>query len=223
MWQRFTERARRVILLAQEEAIKRSSGAVGSEELLLGLLREEGGVGAQVLAGLSINYQRVAAELPPGSGPMPSSGEPKLMPQGKRVLELAVNEAEGMHHSYVGSEHLLLALLRENGAAAQSLQRMGANLLDMRRRVEEYLGPLDDVSPQTAVRQARIQNSEAELQAWRSVASALKHLIVQIESGEDFPPHAIADRLKTMIGDVEKSFPPHGETGEGSSSSPPST
>lgn len=144
MWQRFTERARRVILLGQEEAGKMDSGHVGTEHLLLGLVRENEGVAAQVLQKMGVSLgkvrQEIEAEVQPGTDP--GASEPKLTPKAKRVLELAADEARRMRHNYIGTEHLLLALLREkDGLAAQVLRRLGLNLEKARAQVMEYLGP----------------------------------------------------------------------------------
>ena len=144
MWQRFTERARRIILLAQEEAGKMNSNHVGTEHLLLGLVRENEGVAAQVLTKMGVSLAKVRneieGEVQPGSDP--TSGEPKLTPKAKRVLELAADEGRRMRHNYIGTEHLLLALLREkDGLAATVLRRLGLNLESAREQVMEYLGP----------------------------------------------------------------------------------
>jgi ATP-dependent Clp protease ATP-binding subunit ClpC len=144
MWQRFTERARRVILLGQEEAGKMNSGHVGTEHLLLGLVRENEGVAAQVLQKMGVSLgkvrQEIEAEVQPGTDP--AAGEPKLTPKAKRVLELAADEARRMRHNYIGTEHLLLALLREkDGLAATVLRRLGLNLEKARVQVMDYLGP----------------------------------------------------------------------------------
>ncbi len=145
MWQRFTERARRVILLGQEEAGKMNSGHVGTEHLLLGLVRENEGVAAQVLQKMGVSLPKVRTEIEqevqPGGGDA-SGSEPKLTPKAKRVLELAADEARRMRHNYIGTEHLLLALLREkDGLAATVLRRLGLNLEKARSQVMEYLGP----------------------------------------------------------------------------------
>lgn len=145
MWQRFTERARRVILLGQEEATRMQSGHVGTEHLLLGLVRENEGVAAQVLQKMGISLDKVRTEVEaqarPEGGP-PAGGEPKLTPKAKRVLELAADEARRMRHNYIGTEHLLLALLREKeGLAAIVLRKLGLNLEKARQQVMEYLGP----------------------------------------------------------------------------------
>lgn len=147
MWQRFTERARRVILLGQEEAGKMKSGHVGTEHLLLGLVRENEGVAAQVLQKMGIALDKISAEITPQTDPEAAASptpvrEPKLTPKAKRVLELAADEARKMRHNYIGTEHLLLALLREeDGLAAIILRKLGLDLEKARVQVLEYLGP----------------------------------------------------------------------------------
>ena len=142
MWQRFTERVRRVILIGQEEAGKMDSDHVGTEHLLLALLRENEGVAAQILATNDITLAKVRAEIEGEvqSASDPNFGEPKLTPKAKRVLELAADEARRMRHNYIGTEHLLLALLREkDGLAATVLRRLGLNLEKARAQVMEFL------------------------------------------------------------------------------------
>jgi ATP-dependent Clp protease ATP-binding subunit ClpC len=144
MWQRFTERARRVILLGQEEAGKMSASHVGTEHLLLGLVRENEGVAAQVLQKMGVNLAKVRAEIESEIEPAnePTAPEPKLTPKAKRVLELAADEARRMRHNYIGTEHLLLALLREkDGLAAKVLRKLGLDLEKARAKVLDYLGP----------------------------------------------------------------------------------
>ncbi len=148
MWQRFTERARRVILLGQEEAGKMNSGHVGTEHLLLGLVRENEGVAMEVLQKMGVSLPKVRTEIEAEVQPGNDAGgsEPKLTPKAKRVLELAADEARRMRHNYIGTEHLLLALLREkDGLAATVLRRLGLNLEKARSQVMEYLGP--DATP----------------------------------------------------------------------------
>jgi ATP-dependent Clp protease ATP-binding subunit ClpC len=144
MWQRFTERARRVILLGQEEAGKMGSGHVGTEHLLLGLVSESEGVASQVLQKMGVGLQKVRSEIAlevEASGETSTGTEPKLTPKAKRVLELAADEARRMRHNYIGTEHLLLALLREkDGLAAKVLRKLGLNLEKVRTQVMEYLG-----------------------------------------------------------------------------------
>lgn len=144
MWQRFTERARRVILLGQEEAGKLNAGHVGTEHLLLGMVREHEGVAAQVLIRFGITDVKVRTEIERHLLPSPNTvpGEPKLTAKAKHTLELAADEARRMRHDYIGTEHLLLALLREkDGLAATVLRELGLNLDVGRTQVLEYLGP----------------------------------------------------------------------------------
>ncbi len=151
MWQRFTERARRVILSAQEEAGKLNSGYVGTEHLLIGLVRENEGVGARVLLEMGVTSdsvrEEVKRELTAQVEFERSGGEPKLTPKAKRVLELAADEARRMRHNYIGSEHLLLALLREReGQAATVLKRLGLGLEATRASVVDTLNAQPDAA-----------------------------------------------------------------------------
>lgn len=144
MWQRFTERARRVILHGQEEAGKLDSAHVGTEHLLIGLARETDGAGAAVLQQLGVSLDQLRAatltSASVSSAGNSQSGEPKLTPKAKRVLELAANEARHMRHNYIGTEHLLLAFLREkDGLAAVVLRELGLNLANTRAQVIFYL------------------------------------------------------------------------------------
>jgi ATP-dependent Clp protease ATP-binding subunit ClpA len=152
MWQRFTERARRVILLGQEEAGKTNSPHVGTEHLLLGLMREAEGVGAQLLIKMGVTPERVRQEIAKEieRGHEPSSSEPKLTQRAKRVLELAAEEARLMRHNYIGTEHLLLALVREKeGTAGQVLRHLGLDLEKARQEVSAYLGRDEWATPTT--------------------------------------------------------------------------
>jgi len=156
MFERFTDRARRVVVLAQEEARLLNHGFIGTEHLLLGLLREEEGVAARALASLHVELEAVRASVTEKVGPArrPSSGHIPFTPRAKRVLELSLREALQLGHNYIGTEHLLLGLIREGeGVAAQVLTELGADLNRVRQRV---IGMLRDASP---VRQPRQEGS----------------------------------------------------------------
>jgi len=130
-FEKFTERARRVLTIAQEEAQHFNHNYIGTEHILLGLIREEGGVAARVLANLGVGLTKVrsAVEFIIGRGEKPSSGETGLTPRAKRVIELAIDEARHLSHNYIGTEHLLLGLLREGeGIAASVLDSFGITL-----------------------------------------------------------------------------------------------
>ena len=112
---KFTERARKVLTLAQDEAQRFNHNYIGTEHLLLGLVREGDGVAARVLEnlGVELNKVRTAVEFIIGRGDRPVVGEIGLTPRAKRVIELAVDEARRLGHNYIGTEHLLLGLVRE--------------------------------------------------------------------------------------------------------------
>lgn len=142
MSRRFTERAQRVLLMAREEAERLRHGRVDTEHLLLGLLREGGGMAGQVLVALGVDLARLRADLerlaPRGGKQL---ADLALAPHAKRALELTAEESESLGHNYVGTEHILLGLLREGeGVAAQVLQRMGVDLQKAREQVMERVG-----------------------------------------------------------------------------------
>ena len=173
MWQRFTERARRVILLAQEEAGELRSEFVGTEHLLLGLLSEDEGVAGQVLRKMNVSLNETRKKIRAQSDQSPpSEGEPKLTPQAKRILELAADEAREMRHNYIGTEHLLLALLRErDGLAARTLRDFGLNIEQTRSAIMEYLG--------TAA-STREADEESENRALRHENAVLKNKLREV-------------------------------------------
>ena len=158
---KFTERARRVLTLAQEEAQRFNHNYIGTEHLLLGLVREGDGVAAKVLGnlGVELNKVRSAVEFIIGRGDRSTSGEIGLTPRAKKVIELAVDEARRLNHSYIGTEHLLLGLVREGeGIAAGVLESLGVNLERVRAETTRILAQTQPQGQQAATaggRQAR--------------------------------------------------------------------
>ena len=147
---KFTERARRVLTLAQEEAQRFNHNYIGTEHLLLGLVREGDGVAAKVLANLGVELSKVrsAVEFIIGRGDRAVLGEIGLTPRAKKVIELAVDEARRLNHHYIGTEHLLLGLVREGeGIAAGVLESLGVNLERVRAETTRILS---QSSPATA-------------------------------------------------------------------------
>ncbi len=141
-FEKFSERARRVLSLAQEEAQRFNHNYIGTEHILLGLVRETEGVAARVLSGLSVDLTKVrsAVEFIIGRGERPAQGEIGLTPRAKKVVELAVDEARRMNHTYIGTEHLLIGLLREGeGVAAGVLESLGVNLEKVRAETHRIL------------------------------------------------------------------------------------
>jgi ATP-dependent Clp protease ATP-binding subunit ClpC len=139
---RFTKRARRVLTHAQEEARRLNHRFIGTEHILLGLVAEDGGVAMRVLQDLDISAEQVrkAVERAVGRGTRPTSMQPTLTPRTKRVIELSVDEARRLRHHYIGTEHLLLGLIREGeGVAVDVLQRLGAPPEKIREQVTRLL------------------------------------------------------------------------------------
>jgi ATP-dependent Clp protease ATP-binding subunit ClpC len=144
MFERFTDRARKVMALANQEAQRFNHEYIGTEHILLGLVKEGSGVGANVLKNLDIDIKKLRLEIEKlvKSGPdMVSMGKLPQTPRAKKVIEYAIEEARSLNHNYVGTEHLLLGLLRETeGIAAQVLMNLGLKLEDVRQEVLNLLG-----------------------------------------------------------------------------------
>ncbi|MBU2534678.1 MAG: ATP-dependent Clp protease ATP-binding subunit [Chloroflexi bacterium] len=141
-FEKFSERARHVLTIAQEEARQMNHSYIGTEHVLLGLAREEAGVAAKVLTnlGVSLNKIRSAVEFISSRGERPSTGETGLTPRAKRVIELAIDEARQLSHNYIGTEHLLLGLLREGeGVASGVLDSLGVTLERARAETAQVL------------------------------------------------------------------------------------
>ena len=152
MLEKFTDRARKVINLARQEAERLGHEFIGTEHILLGLVKEGSGVAANVLENLGVDLEKIRLEVEkyvssPGETMSASSSLP-FTPKAKKVLELAMEEARNLEHNYIGTEHLLLGVLREqDGMAAQVLLNLGVKLEDVRAELMELLGA--DVSPDT--------------------------------------------------------------------------
>jgi len=144
MFNRFTERARKVILLAKEEAKRFNHDYIGTEHILLGLVREGEGVAAAVLASFSLSPDKIRLEVEKLVQPGPStvvSGDLPFTPKAKKVIELSIDEARALGHNYIGTEHLLLGLIREGeGVASQVLMNLGLELEKVREEVMNLLG-----------------------------------------------------------------------------------
>ena len=142
MFERFTERARRVVVLAQEEARMLNHNYIGTEHILLGLIREGSGVAAKALESLGISLEAVRQQVKEiiGRGQQSPSGHIPFTPRAKKVLELSLREAQALGHNYIGTEHILLGLIREgSGVAAQVLVKLGADLNRTRQQVVQLL------------------------------------------------------------------------------------
>jgi ATP-dependent Clp protease ATP-binding subunit ClpC len=151
MFERFTDRARKVMALANQEAQRFNHEFIGTEHILLGLVKEGSGVGATVLKNLDVDIKKLRLEVEKmvKSGPdMVTMGKLPQTPRAKKVIEYAVEEARSLNHNYVGTEHILLGLLRETeGIAAQVLMHLGLKLEDVRQEVLNLLGAGVDEGP----------------------------------------------------------------------------
>ena len=142
MFERFTDRARRVVVLAQEEARLLNHNYIGTEHLLLGLIHEGEGIAAEALQSLGISLEAVRAQVEEiiGQGQSAPTGHIPFTPRAKKVFELSLREALQLGHNYIGTEHLLLGLIREGeGVAAQVLVKLGADLARVRQQVVQLL------------------------------------------------------------------------------------
>jgi Clp amino terminal domain, pathogenicity island component/UvrB/uvrC motif len=186
MFERFTDRARRVVVLAQEEARLLHHAYIGTEHILLGLIREEGGVAAKALASLGIELQavrdRVAEVCSEGEDEQPSGHIP-FTPRAKRVLELSLREALQLGHNYIGTEHILLGLIREGeGVAARVLVELGASLNVTRQRVIGLLHGATGVQIARAERAVRTEGRPVPGRRERTLVAGFRVRLTEIES-----------------------------------------
>jgi len=182
--ERFTQRARRVLSLAQDEAQRLNHHQIGTEHLLMGLMREEGGVAGRVLRNLGLDMRRVeesVTRLSPADR-RSSSSQLDLSPGTKKVLELAVKEAQRMRHNYIGTEHLLLALVRqEEGIALDVLKRLGVSPEEVRRHTNRTL---NEAPVQSVLQQQRLKGRTGRKDNTTLVDQLATDLTTLAETGE---------------------------------------
>ena len=162
MFQRFTDRARQVVVLAQTEARRLDHNYIGTEHILLGLIREGEGVAAEALKSLRISLDPVRQQVEEiiGRGQETLQGHIPFTPRAKKVLELSLRESLQLGHNYIGTEHILLGLIREgDGVAAQVLVRLGADLNRVRQQIIQMLNkhPAEEPRPGARVRLEMIE------------------------------------------------------------------
>ena len=163
MFERFTDRARRVVVLAQEEAKMLNHNYIGTEHILLGLIHEGEGVAAKALESLGISLDAVREQVQDiiGQGQQQPTGHIPFTPRAKKVLELSLREALQLGHNYIGTEHILLGLIREGeGVAAQVLVKLGADLNKVRQQVIQLLSGYQGKEP-AAVSGAANESTQA--------------------------------------------------------------
>ncbi len=163
MFERFTDRARRIVVLAQEEARMLNHNYIGTEHILLGMIHEGEGVAAKALESLGISLEGVRAQVEEiiGRGQQVPTGHIPFTDRGKKVMELSLREALQLGHNYIGTEHLLLGLIREGeGVAAQVLVKLGAELTRVRQQVIQLLSGYQGKA--TAEAQTTMSDDEGE-------------------------------------------------------------
>jgi len=186
MYERFTDRARKVMQMANQEAMRFNHEYIGTEHILLGIIKEDSGIAANVLKNLDIDLRKVRRQIE-----QIILGGPKMVPMGnlhetpkvKKVIEYAIDEARAFNHNYVGTEHMLLGLLRENeGVAAVILNNFGLKLEDARQQIRRLLGiELSSELPKS-VRKPDQPDLEAELQGLsEEIRKAVKEIDAEIE------------------------------------------
>jgi len=181
MFKRFTDRARRVVVLAQDEARRLDHNYVGTEHILLGLIREGEGVAAKALESLGISLDAVRQQVEEiiGQGQQAPSGHIPFTPRAKKVLELSLRESQLLGHNYIGTEHILLGLIREgDGVAPQVLVKLGADLNRVRQQVIQLLQAYPAEEPESARSAARELRL---LPAVKSRLEAAEHRLTAIE------------------------------------------
>ncbi len=196
MFERFTDRARKVMALANQEAQRFNHEYIGTEHILLGLVKEGSGVGANVLKNLDVDLRKVRLEVEKlvKSGPdMVTMGKLPQTPRAKKVIEYAIEEARSLNHNYVGTEHLLLGLLREHeGVAAQVLMNLGLKLEEVREEVLNLLGA--GVDAEEATSSAKSPGGEPSGKSGKSKTPALDSF------GRDLTELATEGTLDPVIG-----------------------
>jgi ATP-dependent Clp protease ATP-binding subunit ClpC len=198
MFERFTDRARKVMALANQEAQRFNHEYIGTEHILLGLVKEGSGVGANVLKNLDVDIKKLRLEIEKlvKSGPdMVTMGKLPQTPRAKKVIEYAIEEARALNHNYVGTEHILLGLLRESeGIAAQVLMNLGLRLEDVRQEVLNLLG----AGVENTYQSLGIKMGPAAAQKQKSKTPALDSF------GRDLTELASKDELDPVIGRIDE-------------------
>jgi ATP-dependent Clp protease ATP-binding subunit ClpC len=211
MYERFTDRSRRAMQLANQEAQRLNHEYIGTEHILLGLAKEGNGVAASVLKNLDADFGRIRMEIEKivvASPEMITIGKLRQTPQAKKAIEFAIEEAMLLHHNYVGTEHLLLGLLREGeGLAAVVLNDIGLTLQGVRDEVMRILGHSKDDGPRTdKIEAAKVaENRQIIVTITQSLYPESRvdvHASVDLSSRQFMGKAALVDGLKKIVADL---------------------
>jgi ATP-dependent Clp protease ATP-binding subunit ClpA len=208
MFERFTDRARRVMVLAQEEARLLNHNYIGTEHLLLGLAHDGQGVAAKALEVLGIRLETLRAQVEEiiGQGQSAPTGHIPFTPRAKKVLELSLREAKQLDHNYIGTEHILLGLIREGeGVAAQVLVQLGANLSRTRQQVIQLLsgyagGYAGDLEAGARTRLIRMTVPDDLREAEEQLARVRQQKQAAIEAEDFTRAAALRDQERQLLG-----------------------
>jgi Clp amino terminal domain, pathogenicity island component/UvrB/uvrC motif len=207
MFERFTDRARRVVVLAQEEARLLNHNYIGTEHILLGLIHEAQGVAASALQSLGVSLEAVRNEVEEiiGQGYSAPVGHIPFTPRAKKVLELSLREAKQLGHNYIGTEHILLGLVREGeGVAAQVLVKLGADLPRVRQQVIQLLSgyAAEEASARTRLVRMTVPSDLRELEEQLAQVRRQKQAAID---AEDFDQASeLRDREKQLLAGLTK-------------------
>jgi hypothetical protein len=204
MYERFTQRARKVMQLATPEATRLNHEYIGTEHLLLALIREGSGVAANIMWNLDIDLKKIRRTIEQIVTPGPEAldvGKLPQTPRAKKVIEYAIDEARGLNHNYVGTEHLLLGLIREEeGVAQQVLTNAGLSLTTIREELVRFLGPapvqelVPDLGATRATLARPVEPPPENADVPPLIGKALKHLDGLVEVLGWMKESAIADQ-----------------------------
>jgi ATP-dependent Clp protease ATP-binding subunit ClpC len=210
MFERFTDRARRVVVLAQEEARNLNHDYIGTEHILLGLIHEGEGVAAKALESLGISLEAVRQQVEEiiGQGERAPSGHIPFTPRAKKVLELSLRESMQLGHNYIGTEHILLGLIREGeGVAAQVLVKLGGDLGRVRQQVIQLLHGYQGEEPTAAEREERLMPSvlQRRLDAIETRLAAIEQRIGAGPDTSDLDEQiALAEQCQRLSSEVDR-------------------
>jgi hypothetical protein len=209
MFERFTDRARRVVVLAQEEARLLNHNYIGTEHILLGLIHEGKGVAATALESMGVSLAAVRSQVEEiiGEGQAPPTGHLPFTPRAKKVLELSLREAIQIGHKYIGTEHILLGLIREGeGVAAQVLLKLGADLNRVRQQVIELVEGFSGTGEGQTEPPIELEGFSARVARAEEIEAEAAAVAAEFGHGSAEPGHHWVAALRLNLRQMEKAI-----------------